>query len=143
MENQADKSLLKSFRTFLHRSRGGMISVKRRNYQIHKLETKKILNRILAIKNRHPELSKYLNRIPEFRTNVEDSKIRMADLRKYHAYLVELLEKYELELKKQFGLPDHFGNRLKSVIDVRLRNSRVRLSDQKETTFTEWEFAHT
>jgi|GEM_PF-6529746 len=141
MENQAEKSLLESFRTFLHRSRGGMMSVRRRNYQIHKLETKKILNRILEIKNRHPELSKYLNRIPEFRTNVEDSKIRMADLRKYHAYLLVLLEEYELELKKQFGLPDHYENNLKSVINVRLRNSHVRLSGQKETTF-EWEFAH-
>ena len=102
MENQTDKSLIKSFRTFLHRSRGGMISINLRNYRIHKLETKKILIRILEIKNRHPELSKYLNRIPEFRTNVEDSEIRMADLRKYHTHLLELLEKYELELKKQF-----------------------------------------
>ncbi|WP_341905236.1 hypothetical protein [Fluviicola taffensis] len=102
MENQADKSLLKNVGIFPHRSRGGMISVRRRNYRIHQLETQKILNRILEIKNRHPELSKYLNRIPEFRPNREDSEIRMADLRRYHNNLLELLEKYELELKKQF-----------------------------------------
>lgn len=101
MENQADKSLLKTVHKFFHRS-GGLISVKRRKYRLHQLETKKILNRILEIKNRHPELSKYLNRIPEFRTNVEDSEIRMADLRKYHTHLLELLEKYELESKKRF-----------------------------------------
>jgi len=60
------------------------------------------MNRILEIKNRHPELSKYLNKIPEFRPNEKDSEIRLADLRKYHTKLLELLEKYELELNKRF-----------------------------------------
>jgi hypothetical protein len=48
----------------------------------------------------HPELSKYLNDIPEFTSNVNDSAIRLADLRKYNNRLLELLEKYEVESHK-------------------------------------------
>ena len=40
---------------------------------------------------------KYLNEMPEFPFNVNDSEIRLADLMNYNNSLLELLEKYELE----------------------------------------------
>lgn len=71
-------------------------------YRIHQLETGKILARIREIKKKRPELSKYLNEIPEIPTNRNDSPIKLADLRKYHNQLLELLEKYELESNKRY-----------------------------------------
>lgn len=99
MENQANRSVSKNFRTFFRRFRG-LTNIKRRNFKIHEIETKRITDRILEIKNRHPELSKYLNKIPEFRSNADDSEIRLADIRKYNVSLLELLDKYELESHK-------------------------------------------
>lgn len=77
-----------------------MVSYKRRNEKIHQEETMKIINRIQEIKTRHPELSKYLNEMPEFPPKVNDSEIRLADLMKYNNSLLELLEKYESESNK-------------------------------------------
>lgn len=59
------------------------------------------MDRIMEIKNRHPELSKYLNKIPEFRPNVYDSENRLADIRKYNMSLLNLLDKYEQEVNKE------------------------------------------
>ncbi len=59
------------------------------------------MDRIMEIKNRHPELSKYLNKMPEFRTSVNDSENRLADIRKYNISLLDLLDKYEVEVSKE------------------------------------------
>lgn len=99
MENQIKKLSLNSFQTFFLRVQE-LVSYKHRTRKIHQLETMKIMDRILEIKKRHPELSKYLNEMPEFPANVNDSEIRLADLRKYNNNLLELLEKYELESTK-------------------------------------------
>jgi hypothetical protein len=101
MGNQSKKLALNSFQAYSYRFRG-LISAKRKNYRMHQLETMKIMSRILEIKKKRPELSKYLDEMPEFPQNVNDSEIRLADLRKYHNDLLELLEKYELEAKKRF-----------------------------------------
>lgn len=58
--------------------------------------------RILEIKKKRPELSRYLDEMPEFPVNENDSKIKLADLRRYHNNLLELLEKYELESNKRY-----------------------------------------
>lgn len=92
---------MKNFRIFLHRS-GELISVKGRNYKTHQLETRRITDRILEIKKNHPELSKYLNMIPEFKSHANDSETRLADLRKYQVKLLDLLEKYEIESDQRF-----------------------------------------
>jgi hypothetical protein len=60
----------------------------------------KMKDRISKIGTRHPELSKYLNDMPEFSHNLNDPKIRLRDLRGYKNHLLELLEKYELESHK-------------------------------------------
>ena len=101
MENQVSNSLLNRFRKFVGSSLG-FLSRKHRVYRIHQAETNKILARILEIKKNRPELSKYLNEMPEIHTNRKDSSIKLADLRKYHNQLLELLEKYELESKKKY-----------------------------------------
>jgi hypothetical protein len=99
MENQIKKLLLNSLRSFFLRVKE-LLSRKYRKHKIHQRETMIIMDRISVISNMHPELSKYLNDIPEFTSNVNDSAIRLADLRKYNNRLLELLEKYEVESHK-------------------------------------------
>ncbi|WP_043023868.1 hypothetical protein [Fluviicola taffensis] len=70
---------------------------KRKRAEVHQQETMKIMDRISEIKNKHPELIKYLNEMPQFPTSANDSEIRLKDLMQYHNSLLELLEKYELE----------------------------------------------
>lgn len=105
MENQVSNSLLSRFRNLVSFF-VGFLSTKHRIYRVHQAETRRILARILEIKKKRPELSKYLNEMPEFPTNRNDSPIKLADLRKYHNQLLELLEKYELESKNGIGLSD-------------------------------------
>jgi hypothetical protein len=101
MGNQVSHSGLKRVWDFLG-SFPGLVSAKRRKYKLHQLEINKIMKRILEIKKKRPELSKYLNEIPEFSTNENDSEIKLADLRRYHTRLLELLEKYESESNKRY-----------------------------------------
>lgn len=96
MENPIKKSVSNRFQRCV-RYLKGMLSSKCRNQRIHQAETMRIMHRISEIKERHPELIKYLNEMPEFPFNVNDSKIRLADLMNYNNSLLELLEKYELE----------------------------------------------
>ena len=100
MENQVNKSVLNGFQKFF-RCFHGFLSVKQRNYKIYQLEAGRITNRILEIKDRHPELSKYLSKVPDFRINANDSRSKLAEIRKYNLNLLELLDKYELELNKE------------------------------------------
>ncbi|MGV3611923.1 MAG: hypothetical protein ACO1N0_13285 [Fluviicola sp.] len=100
MENQENKSAVTGFQKLAQRFQG-LIRSKRRNFKIHELEARRITNRIREIKNRRPELSKYLSKIPEFRSNTNDSEIRLADIRKYNVNLLKLLDEYELELNKE------------------------------------------
>lgn len=58
--------------------------------------------RIMEIKKKRPELSRYLDEMPEFPPDKNDSPIKLADLRRYHNKLLELLEKYELEANKRY-----------------------------------------
>jgi len=60
------------------------------------------MKRILEIKKKRPELSKYLNEMPESPFNKNDSEIKLADWRRYHTHLLELLEKYESESNKRY-----------------------------------------
>jgi hypothetical protein len=99
MENQVREPAGNTIRTFFYWIRN-RVSQKHRKQHIHQLETTRILDRILEIKNRRPELSRYLNEMPEFPENSTDSKMRLADIRKYHNRLLELLEKYDLELQR-------------------------------------------
>ena len=99
MENQIKKLSLNSSQTFFLRLQE-LVSYKRRNHRIHQLETMKIMDRISEIGKKHPELSKYLNEMPEFRPDINDSEIKLADLRRYNNHLLELLEKYEMESNK-------------------------------------------
>ena len=101
MENQIKKLSLNSFQAFFLRLQE-LVSYKRRNHKIHQLETMKIMDRISEIGKRHPELSKYLNEMPEFPPDINDSEIKLADLRRYNNNLLELLEKYELESQKNY-----------------------------------------
>lgn len=96
MENPVKKMKPNRFQRCVHYLRG-MWSPKYRNQRIHQAETMRIMDRISEIKERHPELIKYLNEMPDFPVNITDSKIRLADLMNYNNSLLELLEKYELE----------------------------------------------
>lgn len=100
MGNQEKKSVLKGLWDFAS-SLPGILSAKRRKFKIHELETRRITDRIREIKNRRPELSKYLSKIPEFRSSTNDSEIRLADIRKYNVNLLALLDEYELEVNKE------------------------------------------
>lgn len=99
MEKQIKNPSSNSFQASYHRLLA-LVSHKHRKQRINQLEIKKRMDRILEIKNKHPELSKYLNRIPEFLPNMHDSELKLATLRKYNDQLLELLEKYTLEAKK-------------------------------------------
>jgi hypothetical protein len=77
----------------------GLFTSRHRKEKTHQLETMRIMKRISEIKEKRPELVKYLNEMPDFPLNANDSEIRLADLRKYHNSLLELLEKYDLELE--------------------------------------------
>lgn len=88
------------FHLFFHRLKS-LVSYKRRNEKIHQEETMRIMNRIQEIKTKHPELTKYLNEMPEFPPEVNDSEIKLADLIKYNNSLMELLKKYESESNKK------------------------------------------
>lgn len=99
MENQIKKSTVTSFHTFFLRLKE-LVSYKRRNQKIHQLETMKIMERISEIERSHPELSIYLNEMPEFPSSINDSEIKSSDLRNYHNHLLDLLEKYEQESDK-------------------------------------------
>lgn len=99
MKIHVKKSALNNFQTFFHQVQE-FVSSKHRNHQAYQRETMRIMDRIAVIRNRHPELSKYLNEMPEFPSNENDSEIRLVDLRNYNNHLLELLEKYEQESHK-------------------------------------------
>ena len=96
MENPVKKSRPNRFQRCVHYL-NGIWNPGYRNQRIHQAETMRIMDRISEIKERHPELIKYLNEMPEFPMNVNDSKIKLADLMNYNNSLLELLEKYDLE----------------------------------------------
>ena len=96
MSNQDKKLQPMRFHLFFHRLKS-LVSYKHRNEKIHREETMKIMNRIQEIKTKHPGLTKYLNEMPEFPPDVNDSEIKLADLIKYNNSLLELLKKYESE----------------------------------------------
>lgn len=76
-----------------------LASYTRRNEEMCRVETTRIMNRISEIKIRHPELSKYLNEMPEFHQTTH-SKIMLTDLVNYSNSLFNLLDKYERESKR-------------------------------------------
>lgn len=101
MENQISNTLGNRFRKLVGSSLG-FLSTKHRKFKIHQVETRKILARIMEIKKNRPELSRYLDEMPEFPPHENDPEIRLADLRGYHIRLLDLLEKYELESSKGY-----------------------------------------
>jgi hypothetical protein len=57
----------------------------------------KIMKVTMTIKEEHPELSKFLDEMPETIPNEKDPEIVLMDLKKYFDSLSDILAKYKVE----------------------------------------------
>jgi len=64
---------------------------------------KKILDLSMMIKNTYPELSKYIEELPDIVSNYPQSEIKRVELHNYYQTLISILKKY-IEVHPEYEL---------------------------------------